>query len=241
MLKLVWLYPTQLNLYGDRGNVECLMRRLEWRGIKHRLVEFHPGDSLKSIKDGDLFFAGGGPDSLQRIVSLDAFRIKSALKGAMEAGKPGLFICGFYQLLGKFYRPATGPDIKGLGLFDCYTQHFGNRKKRCVGNIQTRRVGSPKTQRVVSLVGFENHEGRTYLGNSAKPFAKVKYGFGNNSEDKTEGLVRRNFVGTYLHGPILPKNPHLADWLLEKAVGKRLKPLDDELEWKAHKRALKRK
>jgi len=217
--------------------VECLERRLLWRGIKHKLIEFESGDSIKKLEKADLFFAGGGPDLLQREVAQDALRIKPLLEEALKAGKAGLFICGFYQLLGKFYRPAEGEDIPGLGIFDCYTQHFGARKKRCVGNIVTKPLLPLRLSPL--LVGFENHEGRTYLGKKARPLARVKRGFGNNGQDKTEGIIRGNFVGTYLHGPVLPKNPHLADWLLEKAGAKKLSLLDDQLEWQTHKKALK--
>lgn len=236
---MVWLYPKHLNLYGDRGNIECLKRRLEWRGLQYKLVEFNVGDSLKKLTGADLFFAGGGPDSLQREVSADAFRLKPALIKAQEQGRAGLFICGFYQLLGRFYRPAEGADIPGLGIFDCYTEHFGARRKRCVGNIVTTPL--IPLNPLTPLVGFENHEGRTYLCPTAKPLAKVQRGFGNNGQDKTEGIIKGNFVGTYLHGPLLPKNPHLADWLLAKALGEKLPFLDDKLEWQTHTNALKLK
>lgn len=239
MISLVWLYPNQLNLYGDRGNIECLQQRLNWRGIKNEVIKFSPGEPLEKISGGDLFFAGGGPDSSQRVVSQDALRIKGLLAEKMEKGISGLFICGFYQLLGKYYRPAEGKDIPGLGIFDLYTQHFGSRKKRCVGNIVVSSA-TPLTSTNTTLIGFENHEGRTFLGESASPFAKVIKGFGNNGEDRTEGVVLNNFIGTYLHGPLLPKNPHLSDWLLEKAVGKKLSHLDDHLEKEAHKFALDR-
>jgi len=160
----------------------------------------------------------------------------------LEKGKVGLFICGFYQLLGKYYRPAEGADIPGLGIFNCYTKHFGARKKRCVGNIATiPLIPLTPLNPLNPLTGFENHEGRTYLGPTAKPLARVLHGFGNNGQDKTEGTVKGNFVGTYLHGPVLPKNPHLADWLLEKVLGEKLQPLDDTLEWEAHKNACKLK
>ena len=230
-MNILWLYPQQLNLYGDRGNMECLIKRLQWRNIKVSAEDFNIGDSVKKIANANLLFAGGGPDSLQREVAKDTTRLTQPLNEALEKGTVGLFICGFYQLLGNYYRPAEGADIMGLGILDLYTEHFGNRKKRCVGNIVTNPV-SPIPS--IPLSGFENHEGRTFLNTGAKPLAKVKKGFGNNGVDKTEGAVLNNFIGTYLHGPLLPKNPHLADYLLEKAVGKKLEPLNDELEWQAH-------
>jgi len=151
----------------------------------------------------------------------------------------GFLFAGGSQLMGKFYRPAEGPDLKGLGVFDAETYHFGKKKPRCIGNVAV--SWGDKT-----LVGFENHGGRTYLGEGVKPLGKVLCGHGNNSEDKTEGAVYKNAFGTYLHGALLPKNPHFADHLIELTLKNKygpkvtLEPLDDTLEWKAHRAALRK-
>lgn len=246
-MKLVigWLYPDLLNLYGDRGNIECLIRRCQWRGIEVSVEKI----SLETLvgaglaKDVDILFAGGGPDLSQKLVAEDlVLRKGSAVKEFIESGGVGLFVCGSYQLLGHYYRPWAGEDLKGLGVFDLYTKHFGLTKKRCVGNVVVEADWLPGE--VKTLVGFENHGGRTYLGEDVLPLGKVKKGFGNNGEDKTEGAIYKNAFGTYLHGPILPKNPHFADYLIKLAVGKKygkvaeFEDLDDTLEWQAHRRAL---
>jgi CobQ-like glutamine amidotransferase family enzyme len=151
---------------------------------------------------------------------------------------PVLAVCGGYQLLAHYYRPADGPDMRGLGVFDAWTIHKGAHVPRCIGDVAISWHGR-------TLVGFENHGGRTYLG-TAKPLGKVLKGYGNNAQDGTEGAVYRNTYGTYLHGSLLPKNPHFADYLIELALRRThgitgpLEPLDDELEWKAHTSMLER-
>jgi CobQ-like glutamine amidotransferase family enzyme len=150
----------------------------------------------------------------------------------------GLFICGSYQLLGHYYKSADGTELKGLGVFDMYTQHFGNTKARCIGNVVCEIAPELRHDEVFNavnkigstLVGFENHGGRTYLGKGLLPLAKIIKGFGNNGEDSAEGVLFKNSVGTYLHGPILSKNPHLADYLICKALKLDfLETLDDNL------------
>ena len=187
---------------------------------------------------------GGGEDTAQKQLYNDFINNKGKLiKQYIENNGVGLFICGGFQLLGNYYRPYEGKDIKGLGILDLYTQHYGRDKKRCVGNVVCK-IENLEFLKNKTLVGFENHGGRTYL-NDTKPLAKIKTGKGNNGNDKTEGAVYKNIIGTYLHGPILPKNPHLADHLIRVALEKRnkkemdLPSLDDDLEWTAHKNALK--
>jgi CobQ-like glutamine amidotransferase family enzyme len=237
-LTLGHLYPDQLNLYGDRGNIIVFRERCHWRGIQLRVVGLGIGDPL--IPDEyDLLFIGGGQDRDQAPVADDLREIKAVgLWAAIEDGVPVLAVCGGYQLLAHYYRPAVGPDMPGLGVFDAWTVHPGPKTPRCIGNIAIRWGET-------TLVGFENHGGRTYLG-TARPLGYVLKGHGNNSEDHTEGAVYRNAFGTYMHGSLLPKNPHFADHLLLLALRHKygedvtLPPLDDALEWQAHYAMLQR-
>ncbi len=209
-LTLGHLYPDQLNLYGDRGNILTLQRRCQLRGIELRVVGLGIGDAL-APDEYDMLFIGGGQDKEQAPVAQDLYEIKGiGLWAAIEDDMPVLAVCGGYQLLANYYRPASGPDMRGLGVFDAWTIHKGARAARCIGDIAISWNGS-------TLVGFENHGGRTYLG-TAKPLGKVLKGYGNNAEDGTEGAVYRSAYGTYLHGSLLPKNPHFADHLIELAL-----------------------
>jgi CobQ-like glutamine amidotransferase family enzyme len=242
MLRLGHLYPDQLNLYGDRGNILTLRRRCQMRGIELRVVGLGIGDAL-APDEYDLLFIGGGQDKEQAPVAQDLLDMKGiGLWAAVEDDMPVLAVCGGYQLLAHYYRPASGPDMRGLGIFDAWTIHKGAHIPRCIGNIAISWNGR-------TLVGFENHGGRTYLG-KAKPLGKVLRGHGNNNEDRTEGTIYRNTYGTYLHGSLLPKNPHFADHLLtlalKRAYGlneqdlKEVFPLNDALEWEAHAFMLER-
>lgn len=209
-LTLGHLYPDQLNLYGDRGNILTLRRRCEQRGITLHVVPLGVGDAL-APDEFDMLFIGGGQDREQAPVAQDIYEIKGiGLWAAIEDDMPVLAVCGGFQLLAHYYRPAEGPDMRGLGVFDAWTIHKGPRSPRCVGDIAIRWNG-------MTLVGFENHGGRTYLG-TAKPLGKVLKGNGNNAEDATEGAIYRNTFGTYLHGSLLPKNPHFADHLITLAL-----------------------
>ncbi|MGH2517037.1 MAG: type 1 glutamine amidotransferase [Ktedonobacterales bacterium] len=242
ILTLGHLYPDQLNVYGDRGNILTFQQRCSWRGIALRIVGLNLGEPLDAAAF-DLLFIGGGQDKEQDEVARDLREIKGdAIRAAVEADMPVLAVCGGYQLLARFYRPAEGPELEGLGIFDAWTIHKGKRIARCVGNVALRWNDS-------TLVGFENHGGRTYLGAGAHALGRVLAGHGNNSEDGGEGCVNRNAYGTYLHGSLLPKNPHLADALLALALRRRygedearaaLVPLDDALEWQAHEAMLRR-
>ncbi len=210
------LYPDQLNLYGDRGNILVLRQRCQQRGIQLRVVELGIGDAL-APDEYDMLFIGGGQDKEQAPVAQDLLEIKGiGLWASIEDDMPVLAVCGGYQLLAHYYRPASGPDMRGLGVFDAWTIHKGPRIPRCIGNIAISWNGT-------TLVGFENHGGRTYLG-SAQPLGKVLKGHGNNSEDGTEGAVYRNTYGTYLHGSLLPKNPHFADHLIGLALRRKYGP-----------------
>ncbi|HTK10770.1 MAG TPA: hypothetical protein VL485_26600 [Ktedonobacteraceae bacterium] len=209
-LTLGHLYPDQLNLYGDRGNILTLRRRCELRGIELRVVGLGIGDAL-APDEYDLLFIGGGQDKEQAPVAQDLYDLKGiGLWAAVEDDMPVLAVCGGFQLLAHYYRPAEGPDMRGLGVFDAWTIHKGPQVARCIGNIALGWNGS-------TLVGFENHGGRTYLG-TAKPLGRVLKGHGNNAEDHTEGAIYRNAFGTYLHGSLLPKNPHFADHLIALAL-----------------------
>lgn len=252
-LTIVHLYPHLLNLYGDRGNVECLVRRCEWRDITVKVVPVGPGTTLPSKVD--LVTAGGGADVGQTLVVRDLPAKKVWLNELAHSGVVGLFVCGAYQLLGQYYQAADGSRLEGVGIFDVYTQHFGKEKPRCVGNVVVRYNSglleklrdSPRKRTIPSfpsLVGFENHGGRTYLGEGAKPLGKVIKGCGNNGEDKTEGIVFNNFLGTYLHGPVLAKNPVFADHLIQLALKNKygeemeLPRLEDALEQRSYQDVL---
>lgn len=243
-IRIGYLYGRLMNLYGDRGNVLTLQKRAEWRGITTSVKEIGVGDKLKK-GDFDIYFFGGGQDQSQDIVAKDLLAGNGrVLIGEVARGVPLLSICGGYQLLGRYYQPKSGPRIPGIGLFDAYTVAGS---KRMVGNLAValepdlaRELSSPPT-----LIGFENHSGRTFLGPHVKPLGTVIVGHGNNGEDKTEGAVYIHAIGCYLHGSLLPKNPHLADWLLAKALeasgqDPTLEKLNDEIELTAHQHALAR-
>lgn len=224
------LYPKQLNLYGDMGNIITLKKRCEWRGID---VDYQEIDLDDNILESDLYFIGGGQDKEQIEVSKAMYSQKDFLLTQRDNGAVFLGICGGYQLLGHYYQPFEGERLFGVSLLDAYTVAG---KKRFIGNVTAESdFLAPNT-----LVGFENHSGLTYLQNDTKPLAFVTVGNGNNGKDKTEGARYKNVFGTYLHGSLLPKNPHLADYLISLALDKRyndkiqLKKLDDKIEYSAH-------
>lgn len=249
-LSIAWFYPDLMSTYGDRGNITALVKRCEWRGIEVEVREITLETDTSKLAGSDLVFMGGAQDRQQKLAAEDLRKNKGPwLKKLIGEGMPGLFICGAYQFLGKFYKPAEGPEIPGLGIFDLSTVHPGSDSKRLVGNaviqVATDQI-KPSTfnLQLPSLVGFENHGGRTFLGQNVKPLGKVIRGFGNNGKDGTEGAIYKNAIGSYLHGPLLPKNPHLADWLIERALTKKygevkLEELNDELEWRTHNSAAK--
>jgi lipid II isoglutaminyl synthase (glutamine-hydrolysing) len=237
-LRLVALYPEQMNIYADRGNIIFLRRRCEWRGIAFSYTAAGPGDPLDPAAH-DLIYIGGGQDRDQRIVARDMLFTKGdGLAQAVDDGAVVLAVCGGYQLLGHSYQ--LGDErIAGLGLADLETRREPG--PRLIGNVEIEvDLGGGASRR---LAGFENHGGRTYLGNDARPLGRVIRGFGNNGEDGLEGVRRANLIGTYLHGPLLPKNAWLADRLIQLALARRegaepeLEPLDDALEDAAHESA----
>ncbi len=236
-LTIAHLYPKQLNIYGDQGNIKALSHRSKLRGIQLTIKKIGLNDQLKP-GSFDLLFSGGGQDRHQLIVAKDLQTKKKILTKAVEKNIPMLTICGSYQLFGQFFKPFKGEKLKGINIFNAYTVAS---KKRKIGNvlINSSQV-KPKT-----VIGFENHSGNTFLNNQSQSFGTVKYGHGNNDQDNTEGCLVNNCLGCYLHGSLLPKNPHLTDWLLKKALENKyssvkLKPLVDKLEWQAHHAAIKR-
>lgn len=226
VLTIGWLYPELMNVYGDRGNILVLKKRSEWRGIKVMIENLDVGFDVNKLKSCDLLMMGGAQDKQQTIVNKDLKRIKKALSAKIEHGTPGLFVCGGFQFLGKYYKEADGSIVDGLGIFDLYTESY-KHKERLIGDI----VVKPLIESVDGLiVGFENHGGRTFLGKDISPLGKVIKGHGNN-DDGFEGAVYKNSIGTYMHGPILPKNPQIADFLIKRAIGENnLPPLDDSME-----------
>ncbi len=232
-MKLIigYLYGDLMNMYGDTGNVIALQKRAQWRGIEVVVKNFSVENIMKQ-GDADIFFFGGGQDQQQELVAQDLQKSgkDKLIKSEIERGVPMLSVCGGYQLLGEYYKPFEGPKLQGIDLFPAYTEASHNRM---IGNIIV-------DSQFGKLVGFENHSGKTYLKPNAKPFGKIVKGFGNNGEDQTEGCIYKNAIGCYMHGSLLPKNPKLADWLIQKALeikyGKEIKlePLGDELETKAH-------
>lgn len=237
-----YLYEDLMNIYGDTGNIIALQRRAQWRGIEIMVQKISVGIKLKK-GDVDIFFFGGGQDQAQEIVANDLKSKAAVIKAEVERGIPLLSICGGYQLLGVYYKPHNSPKLPGVGLFPVYTVASHDRM---IGNIVIKVEPLGLDLKGMSLVGFENHSGKTYLEKGAKPLGKVKSGFGNNGEDYTEGCIYKNAIGCYMHGSLLPKNPQLADWLLQKALevkyGKEieLKPLDDSLETQAHIAAIQK-
>lgn len=235
-LTIAWLYPDLMSTYGDRGNVIVLTKRCQWRDIDVEVKEITLETPIKVLRSCDLIFMGGAQDRQQKLAGEDFLKNKGpVVKEMVEKGIPALFVCAAYQFVGHYYKPYQGDRIPGAGIFDLYTEHPGDQAKRLIGNVVARVISSGKT-----IVGFENHGGRTYLGSDLAPFAKVTRGFGNNGEDGYEGAVYKNAIGSYFHGPLLPQNPHLADWLIDRALRRKyknqvvLQPLDDTLECKAH-------
>ena len=213
-INIGWLYPDLMNTYGDRGNIIALEYRLKMMKIVPVVSKISVNEPGELISKMDIIFMGGAQDKQQEIVNQDLKNKGSFLKKAINDGVPGLYVCGAYQFLGKYYKEAHGNIINGIGAFDLYTESPGPNVPRCIGNI----VIESKLFPEIKLVGFENHGGRTYLADKNLAFAKVIKGYGNNGEDNTEGIYFKNSFGTYLHGPILPKNPELADYLIKKAV-----------------------
>ncbi len=229
-LRIVHLFPELLNLYGDSGNILVLRKRLEWRGLAADVAEVHVGER-PSFADADIVFIGGGSDREQRIVCESLLAERTELSSFVEDGGVLAAVCGGYQLLGHSYLMGD-EKIEGLSLVDLYTDRG---EPRLIGNVvvESRICDHP-------IVGYENHGGRTHLGEGVEPLGRVTYGHGNDGVTGQEGCLYKNVLGTYVHGPLLPKNPGVADYLLSRALERRygngeLEPLDDAAELTANK------
>jgi CobQ-like glutamine amidotransferase family enzyme len=234
-LEIAWLYSDLMNIYGDRGNIITLTQRCHWRGIETNVTELSVGEAIDPAKY-DLYFFGGGQDKEQETVAADLQGAKAtALHQAVASGAVVLTICGGYQLAGDYYRPFDGPELPGISILDVKSE-AGH--KRCIGNVIVETEFG-------ELVAFENHSGKTILGPQARPLGKSIVGFGNDGTGTYEGAIQGNVYGCYLHGSLLPKNPHFADKLIRDALHRNygeveLAPLDDSQEWAAHKAAAQR-
>lgn len=247
-LVLAHLFPSVMTQYGDQGNLICLLQRAAWRGVEVQLETLEVADRLDPDVV-DLLLMGGGADTYQRMICEDLVSRKGqGIRAAVESGAAALMVCAAYQLCGERYTTAEGSDLTGIGLFDAHTIHraaeLGARMDTVSAAGALRAVGNLVVEsHCGTLVGFENHGGRTYLHQGASPLGRVKVGGGNNSLDGSEGCRYRAAIGTYLHGPVLPKNPALADFLIEVALCRRygevrLEPVDDSLGCTDRTRAL---
>ena len=230
-LNIIHLYPDLLNLYGDRGNIACMQKRLEWRGIDAKVSTCTNSDHSINLENADIIFVGGGSDREQEIVCSLLLKKKDEITNYVENGGVLVAVCGGYQLLGKYYQTANS-KIEGLGILDIYTDAGDTR---LIGNVVLEsELFSQK------ITGFENHAGRTFIGNHT-PLGKVLYGHGNTGDSGYEGVVYKNVIATYLHGPLLPINPMLCDYILSCAMKRKysdfsgFEPLNDELENMANK------
>ncbi|HNP69708.1 MAG TPA: glutamine amidotransferase [Kouleothrix sp.] len=247
-LRLAHLYPDQMNIYGDRGNILALARRCAWRGIELEIMPVGVGADI-DWPALDMAFFGGGQDSGQALIAADFVQHQGpALRTAIDDGLVMLAICGGYQLLGHYFLTHTGERLPGIGAIDVHTV---GGDVRLIGNIVVdaelgELAGLAASSAHVRLVGFENHSGRTYLGAGVRPLGRVLAGHGNNGEDGSEGAVYRNTFGCYMHGSLLPKNPQLADHLIGLALARRygasaaLAQLDDRLELAAQRGMVER-
>ncbi len=229
------LYPDYLNIYADRGNIAVFSRRAAWRGHELEVQAIGIGDTVEPGAH-DLLYVGGGQDREQALVAPDIEGKSEALREAVAGGTAVLAVCGGYQLLGRFYRDRSGAELPGAGVLPLHTL-AGER--RMIGDVLLECELEPGVRRTIA--GFENHAGRTILEDGAEPLGRVVAGFGNDGESGLEGCRAGRVVGTYLHGPLLPRNPWLADWLLAQALAHRtggepavFEPLADELEDEAH-------
>ncbi|MEI7539801.1 MAG: glutamine amidotransferase [Candidatus Saccharibacteria bacterium] len=232
-ITILHLYSNDMNIYGDHGNVLCLKRRLEWCGYTPEVIEYNQGDQFPS--NIDIVVGGGGQDSGQDKIKSDLQKIGPQLRELADNNIPMLMICGLYQLFGKFFKTADGEIIEGIDLLDIET--YG-KSERLIGNIITH------SEQFGDIVGYENHSGQTFLGNGMQTLGRVRLGAGNNTVDVSEGARYKNVIGSYLHGSLLPKNPDIADFLIEQAVKNKYNEvvsnnIDDNLTRLARKVALK--
>lgn len=240
-IRICWMYHNIMDLYGDKGNMMVLAKRCEQRGIKCHIETLEIGQE-KDLREFDLLFLGGGADREQILLMDDLLARKEQIQQAMEQGTFVVLICGGYQLFGQYYIAADGTKIEGLKFFDYYTE-AGQDYTRCIGNIA---ISVNLDGREATIVGFENHGGQTR--NVKQPFGKVLTGFGNNADDHLEGFYNGQVIGTYMHGPLFPKNPEIADFVIYRCLKKQdptfqfseLAQLDDSLEYAAKEVMLKR-
>lgn len=223
MINIVHLYPKEMNIYGDNGNILVLKKRLEWRNIAVNIVNCGVGDSIPG--DVSIIIGGGGQDAGQSLVAKDLQKKAMTIKSMAKNGVPMLMICGMYQMFGHYFLTHDHNKIPGISVLDIYTVA---EKGRLIGNVAS-------STRWGDIIGYENHSGRTYIEGKAEPFGDTKIGQGNNGKDKTEGAVFNNVFGTYMHGPILAKSPVFADYLLKLALesnnqNNELLDIDDNLE-----------
>ena len=267
-LKLLYLYPDMLEIYGDYGNIQVLKYRMEKRGIKLIVDRYSIGDKAPDFTSYDIVFAGGGADNEQSILSTDLIKYKENIKEAVKNKVFFLLICGSYQLFGKYYKGVEGNVIPGLEVFNYYTVAEPDRKKRCIGNIvldvklnnftKNNNIQEEKVEEnneknnkeeknkdtEIKVIGFENHGGQTFDVDA--PFGKVLYGNGNKFGDSEEGFFKENVIATYLHEPLLSKNPVLADYIISYCLERKynekveLKKLDDTFEEKCREQLLEK-
>lgn len=233
-LTIVQLYSRDMNIYGDNGNLLVLQKRAQWHGYTPRIVHYNPGDTFPN--NVDIIIGGGGQDSGQDTIQKDLLLIADSLKTLADSGTPMLMICGLYQMFGHFFKTKEGKIIQGIGLLDLET-HAG--PERLIGNIVTH------SSQFGDIIGYENHSGQTFLGKSVQRLGTIIKGAGNNGQDDTEGARYQNVIGSYLHGSLLPKNPAIADFLIEQAAIKKYGDftptvVDDRFATLAREHALKR-
>lgn len=233
-ITILHLYSNDMNIYGDHGNVLTVQKRLERYGYEPKVINYNQGDEFPN--DVDIIIGGGGQDSGQNKIQSDLLLIGDKLHTLADKGTPMLVICGLYQLFGKFFKTADGEIIEGIGILDIET--FG-KSERLIGNIVTH------SEEFGDIIGYENHSGQTFLGHQVPALGRVRLGAGNNTTDISEGARYKNIIGSYLHGSILPKNPTIADFLIEKAIVNKFgaferKDIDDKYVESARKIAAKR-
>lgn len=240
-LKILYLYHDILDLYGDIGNIKVLKYRLEQRGFKAIVDNYSINDPKPDFKSYDLIFAGGGADNEQQILAKDLIKYKEDIKEAIDEGVFFLLICGAYQLFGKYYKGVEGNVIPGLDVFDYYTEAIADRNKRCIGNIV---IEANLDNKPTKIIGFENHGGQTYGIDTS--FGIVLAGNGNKFGDENEGFMKENVIATYLHGPLLSKNPELTDYIIKYCFKRKyneeieLEKIDDRFEEKCRKQLIDR-
>lgn len=240
-LNILHMYPDLLGLYGDSGNIEVLRYRCGMRNIDCRVIKYDIGSELTDFSEYDLIYLGGGADIEQKIISDELLKRKQNIYDAYAKGTFLLLICGGYQLMGRYYRDSNGIEIPGLELFNYYTEASTDKSVRCIGNIIIEaEINGEKTK----VIGFENHGGMTR--NVSAPFGRVLYGNGNSAGGKHEGYFEKNVIATYLHGPLLSKNPKIADYIIEYCISRKsgadikLEPIDDTIENRCRKQLFER-